>query len=1083
MKREERKGTGPEPQGTTYPAEPGDSGASQWEIPASAQEVPGRYATVREFARGGMGRVLLVRDTHLDREVALKEKLDGAASASTPTQADGTSSQRESSAARFFREARLAGQLDHPSIVPIYEVGRRLDGTPYYTMKLVRGRTLAEALREATTLQERLDLLPHFLDLCQAVAYAHSKGVIHRDIKPANVMIGEFGETVLIDWGLVKARGERTTFDAGTVEADGKETKEDLTRAGEYLGTPQYMSPEQASGEGRRVGEASDIYTLGAVLYEFLTGQRPFAGKSPEETMKLVLSEEPTSPSSLEPGAPPELCAICLKTMRKTPEARYGTARELAAEIRRFQSGALVEAYDYAWRDRAVRFARRYRGVLATVCVAIVILAVVGFSALHRILAEKKRTELELYCSSISLAQSASEARRFHRAREALLKAPPRYRHWEWGRLLRVSRPDLFFFGAAEAGHTAGVTDVAFSPEKHTIASVSNDGSLIFWDAETGRIQARLSLGDTEGQRVVYARDGRQLIASLGNGTVMFFEREGLMPEDGKWKRTQTWEVGKGSICALDVCESAGLLVTGSELSPLANVWDLKSGAKRHELAGHSAGIMRSVFSHDGKSIATASVDRTVRLWDVETGRERLVLSGHTSRIPDVVFSNDNALVASASMDGTVRLWSAETGKELRLFAGLSGGAMAVAFTPDGDQILATGEGCAVCQWDVASGDLLQTIDGFSIPLGFLGVDSDGSRFVVRGPEGTLDGRSLVPLPDTFSLGGHTGAVNEVAYSPDGRLLASCGGHWEDWNDDRAILWDIATNRPCKVLKGHEGPVTCLEFLPDGSGLITAGADGTARLWEPHTGECLRVFSGHDGHLRDLGISPDGSTLATAGWNRALTLWDIPSGRRIALNEGDGADLDSLAFSPRGDQIAVGGRDGTVRLDDPTDGHELAVIHTGADWNTALAFSHDGRWLATGGSDSALRVFDASSKRQLMRLQGHTERIEAVVFSHEDRRLFSTGKDHTVRIWDTAARREVMMLADHTDRVEALALSPDDRLLATGGYANTIIVYGTFPWREADYPGERSLGPAGRIELYARTFRARQLASALAESR
>ena len=348
-----------------------------------------------------MGRILVVRDEHLGRDVALKELL--AAHHPGPGQpAAAPSGVTPPVSARFLREARVTGQLEHPSIVPVYELGRRPDGHLYYTMKLVRGRTLTHALAATSSRGQRLALLPHFVDLCQAMAYAHSRGVIHRDLKPANVMIGEFGETVVIDWGLAKVRGQSDihAHELGrahrTVELD-DETGAARTVVGEALGTPKYMSPEQARGAADLIDERSDVYALGAVLYELLTGQPPFAWArgSSKEILDLVINDAPVPVTDLDPQTPPELAAICGRAMAREPARRYQSAHDLADEVQRFLSGAVVEAYEYRLGEHLRRILRRHRTQVLTAAVSAVALTLVlSFAAVWN-LRERRRAERE----------------------------------------------------------------------------------------------------------------------------------------------------------------------------------------------------------------------------------------------------------------------------------------------------------------------------------------------------------------------------------------------------------------------------------------------------------------------------------------------------------------------------------------------------------------------------------------------------------------------------------------------------------------------------------------------------------------
>lgn len=347
-----------------------------------------RYTLTRLHAQGGIGRVWLARDVEFGRDVALKE-LRPERSANPAVWS------------RFLEEARITGQLEHPGIVPVYELSNRPgERNPFYTMRFVRGRTLTEAVRayhanRRETQVGPLDLqalLTSFLGVCNAVAYAHSRGVIHRDLKGHNVVLGDYGEVMVLDWGLAKfvnRTDESPTADSSPVRSQGH----DATLEGQILGTPGYMPPEQAQGQLERVNEQSDVYGLGAILYDILTDAPPFSGATGEEVLQHVIHDEPTPPRQLNPQAPPTLEAVCLKALAKRPEDRYASASELGDEIKRFLADEPVSAYREPLSIRVTRWGRRHRTAATSVAVLLVT-AVVGLSV-GTVLINRERAKAE----------------------------------------------------------------------------------------------------------------------------------------------------------------------------------------------------------------------------------------------------------------------------------------------------------------------------------------------------------------------------------------------------------------------------------------------------------------------------------------------------------------------------------------------------------------------------------------------------------------------------------------------------------------------------------------------------------------
>ncbi|MBI2433819.1 MAG: serine/threonine protein kinase, partial [Candidatus Hydrogenedentes bacterium] len=641
-------------------------GARELNIP---EETPGRYSRISVYGKGGMGRVLLVHDENMDRDVAMKELLPHPPDVREPWTPVGHTA---AMVARFLREARLTGLLEHPSIVPVYELGRRADGSLYYTMKLVRGKTFLQAIRDGKGLAQRLTLLPHFLNLCHAIAYAHSRGVIHRDLKPANVMVGDFGETVVLDWGIAKAQGTQDPHETELTEALtalrlGEQEFTIHTEAGEALGTPHYMPPEQAQGRINEIDKRSDVYSLGAVLYEMLTAKTPHSGKTTKEIIEHVVREPVRPVLELEQDAPAELAGICDKCLDKDPAHRYQSARELADEIERFLSGALVRSYKYNLGQLLRHYYRRHRAVLNTAlagAAALLLLAVYSYVSITRAyhreqeqrqiaeIAREKETEAkeaaivardeeekakdsaerQLYIASILLARQSIEGQRYDVAMEALDRAPAAHRNWEWGYYNRLCHLDEHTL----AGHEGPVVSAEYSPDGTLLVTASDDHTARLWSS------------DGSERAVLRGHTGQLRVATFSPAG----HRVATASEDG-----------------------------------LAILWDSATGKEIVRLKGHDGGVNAVEFSPTGEAALTASADGTARLWNASTGEEQGRLQGHSTNVRLARFNPEGTRIVTASQDGTARLWDAASGQEI-IVLGAGSSFRGARFSNDGQRLL-----------------------------------------------------------------------------------------------------------------------------------------------------------------------------------------------------------------------------------------------------------------------------------------------------------------------------------------------------------------------------------------------------------
>lgn len=1020
-----------------------------------------------EIGRGGIGRVLLAFDRHLHREVAIKELRDTVTG--------------QTQIARFLREARITGQLEHPGVVPVYELAHRADGTLYYGMRLVRGRTLRLAIDacEGDT-ERRLKLLPHFVSLCQTVAYAHSRGVIHRDIKPTNVMIGEYGETILLDWGIAGSRvtaappvgdspppvePETSTVKTATslpIREGGELGGEiGLTQEGDFLGTPSYVSPEQAQGDPSVQSGCGDVWSLGAVLYELLTGRPPFVDDSITGLLHQLMEEPVVPPVQLDPRIPTDLSSICLKALSRDLTSRYQDARELADELEAFRSGRRVLAHDYTPWEHLVRFAVQKKGVLAAVAavlaVGVVALAVVSYSwraertargnaqaataraeaartmerrerlraGLHfaqgamekadRLFSQRRLLSARIYAAAALVHNPAYAGSRLHdptfvaehpAAAELALGAAGRgsiARGLGSVRLLRVLR------------HTSPLHGVALTPDGAGVVAVSKSGELGAWETSTGRRRFVVRAHDDVAWAVAVSGSG-ELLATVGRdgGLRIWRAADGLA--------LAAAQAHTGDAFTVAFSPDGARIATGGADGKI-RLWRIPGLTPDGELTGHEGAVHGVGFSPDGQRLVSGGRDRTVRIWPLEGEEVPLVLRGHEAVVRHVAFSPDGGRVASASYDKTVRIFDARTGGAVLTLTGHEDEVLHVGFSPDGRHVFSAGWDRAVRIW-TGGGVLSQVLEGHEKAVWGGAFSRDGSRLVSAAEDGTLRVWQLAAPSPTFFENGQ-GYLWSIAASPDGRSLATAGA------DGAIRVWDLRTGLLYRRLEGHKDLVGEVAWSPEGRLLASAGYDGTVRLHDPAGGRELRSLQAHTGFARSVAFSPDGRVLASAGYDGLVRLWDPRTGDPLARLRVPGAvQLRRVVFSPDGSRIAVAGGDGRVRSWRTADRSEGPVVEVGGEL-VGLAFSPDGRTLAASSMNGTIALIDPLTGAVGARLSRGPHGVYTVRWSSDGRLLAATGDDSVVTVWDAKTRAPIILFRT-AQSVMAADFSADGRTLVFG---------------------------------------------------
>lgn len=1004
----------------------------------------GGYELLEEIARGGMGIVYRARQSSLGRIVAVK--ILSAGEFATP---EGVQ--------RFHSEAAAAARLQHPNIVAIHEVGDQ-QGVRFFSMDYVEGPSLTQfAARRSLSAAEGAGIVK---TIAEAVHYAHQKGILHRDLKPSNVLIDPFGEPRLTDFGLAK-------------ELSGSS---DLTRSGEVLGTPGYMPPEQADSAFGAVSPASDVYSLGAILYFTLTNRPPFASPSLHETLRQVIEHDPVKPRLLNPSVPADLETICLKCLQKDPHRRYATAAELAADLERFQDRRPILARPIGQAEVFWRWCRREPAAAALAGAVFLLLAALAagasFAALRVAGArDAQRAEARRAERTVTLleTQRAEDLLREDRVSPALahlahaLRGDPS-NQVAAARIASALLQRSFALPIRPAVPLGGPARLlAFHPDGRTFAAASDAEGVMLLGAADGLPVGRAPQPDpvrfgfySADGSILYTAGAEQLrawdpkarreirppVIAEGPLSAAAASADGAVCVTGSGTHLRAWNGLTGKplrepmdqafeIEFLDITpDGRRAIAAGGRPGAHARLWDVATGRLIAELPlGGPFRIEAASFSPDGGRVVTGDYGGRVAVWDSASGR--LVWDANKGSVVEAaVFSPDSTRIAVGVRDAFAQILDALTGEPLGPPLRHATVVSQISFNADGRLLLTRCWDDTAWVWNAATGARYIETLHLDQPVADAALSPDGERLVTATTDGSLllwDIRPGRQLPMSYPAPGYSLAT----FTHQSARLFAAG------TEGGARTWDAVTSLPVSAPIQAGGTVNQYAAAPDGRHVATCVFGGGGRVWNSETGALVASFGGPDSTMDWIEFSPDSARILAGDRKGRATLWDAQTGKALGAPMAHNNRLWMARFSPDGRRIATASDDHTGRVWDADTGKPITPPLPHGDSVYAVNFSPDGARVVTASFDLTARVWNAVTGEPLGRPLKHHSGLRWACFSPDGAKIVTVSGDHTARLWDANQFTALTEPLQHNGEVRYAIFSSDSTLLFTSSFDGT----------------------------------------------